>query len=149
MARPILIADVPEVEEFLRSCFAHRDVRYVSRMAQAAAALAAQDFDLILIGMHFDDSQMFALLRHVRALRRHAATPVVCVRALPSVLSRSAQESLSHAARILGADAFIDMGPGAEAAAEFCRVVEGHLRDGRDPLAPAAEPPLSKPFDIA
>lgn len=149
MARPILIADVPEVEEFLRACFSDRDVRYVSRMAQAAAALAGEDFALILIGMHFDDSQMFALLRHVRALRRHAATPVVCVRALPSVLSRGAQESLSHAARILGADAFIDMGPGAEAAAEFCRVVERHLSEGRDRHAPAIEPPVSKPFDIA
>ncbi len=149
MARPILIADVPEVEEFLRSCFAHRDVRYVSRMGEAVKALASGDFDLVLIGMHFDESQMFALLRHVRGLRRHAATPVVCIRALPSVLSRSAQESLAHAARILGADAFVDMGPGAEAAAEFCRVMERHLRDGRDGDAPAAEQPMSKPFDIA
>ena len=125
MELPILLADVPELEEFLRGCFAHRPVVYVSRMGAAAQALAAQDFALVVIGMHFDDSQMFALLRHIRSLRRHAGTPVVCLRALPSVLSRSAQDSIRHAASILGADAFVDLAPDEESAAQFRKTLEG------------------------
>jgi DNA-binding NtrC family response regulator len=149
MARPILIADVPELEEFLRGCFPGRPVLFVSHFQDATAALAGRDFGLILIGMHFDDSQMFALLRHVRKLRRHAQTPVVCVRALPSILSRSAQESIEHAARILGATAFLDMAPGADAAAELRCLLESHIRAAPDPGTAPRALPLSKPFDIA
>ncbi|MGE5638605.1 MAG: hypothetical protein ACM30H_00795 [Clostridia bacterium] len=149
MGRPVLIADVPELEEFLTGCFPNQPVVYATHFAGAAAALASRDFELIVIGMHFDDSQMFALLRHVRKLRRHAHTPVLCVRALPSILSRAAQESIEHAARILGANAFIDMGPGADAAADLRRVIESHLRAPQDASPAPHARPLSKPFDTA
>ena len=61
MDRKVLVADVPEVQVRVAAALAQERVVFAHTLAAALRALAAEDFDHVLIGMHFDDSRMFDL----------------------------------------------------------------------------------------
>ena len=77
---------------------------------RAAWALAA-GIPIFALGVYFDDSQMFDLLRLVRADALHASVPVVCVRGRPGFTAVSSR-SLEIAVKALGADEFIELPAG-------------------------------------
>ena len=56
---------------------------FVRTLAEARATLAAQRCDLVAIGVYFDDSQMFDLVRAIRADDFQNEVPIVCVRGSP------------------------------------------------------------------
>lgn len=63
----------------------------------ARAQIAQHHFDLILVGMHFDDSRAVELISHLCQTENHKNTPVILVRMLPSKVAaflRSTAESL-------------------------------------------------------
>jgi CheY-like chemotaxis protein len=70
--------------------------------------LLNQDFDLIVCGMNFDDSRMFDLLRYVRNHPATRSTPFLCLKLAEGMLQTSVFKSVEKAARLLGADDFID-----------------------------------------
>jgi hypothetical protein len=84
MLRPrrILIADLPAgVSALRRILAAHATVLGTSSLDEAIAAIGL-GVDLIVCGIHFDESRMFDLLRRARA---HAAARDVRSRATRSV----------------------------------------------------------------
>ena len=55
-------------------------VMFVRTLRRGAARCSTQrDFDLVMVGVHFDDSRMFDLLRHLRATGSRLAR-VICMR---------------------------------------------------------------------
>jgi hypothetical protein len=106
----VLIADVPEMEEVLRSCFSSRAVTYVYYFDTAVRALRVGAFGMVVIGLQFDESRMFQLVQFVRCLPRYDNTPVVCIRGMPSILSAAAREGIRQAVLASGGDAFVDFG---------------------------------------
>jgi DNA-binding response OmpR family regulator len=108
--RKILVADVPPMDERYSAALAGWEVAFVRTMSQARAALAASRYDLVAIGVYFDDSQMFDLVRAIRASRRHGEVPIICVRArtgFTAITTRTLEMTLTA----LGADEFIDLLP--------------------------------------
>jgi DNA-binding NtrC family response regulator len=124
----VLIADVPELEDVFRSCFglAH-DVTYVPSYADAMDAISASRFDLIVVGMHFDESRMFDVIRFARLQGRNRDTPIVAVRGTPSDFSDGTREAIEHAVEALGGNAFIEFDLEPESLEEACRAVEKYL----------------------
>jgi CheY-like chemotaxis protein len=62
-------------------------------------------FDLIIIGVHFDDSRAVDLLREIRCRSLYELTPVIFVRTQPSNISQILEQSilsLKDAYRISG-----------------------------------------------
>lgn len=108
MAKRVLIADVPEVEARMASVFAQERVVFANTLAAALNALGADDFDLVLIGLHFDDSRMFDLVREVRSGRRNHAVPIVCFRLRPFAFPISMQV-IEVTVKALGAHSFADL----------------------------------------
>ena len=106
----VLIADVPEMEEILRSCFREQEATYVYALDAAVRQLRLNAFELVVIGLHFDESRMFVLMQVVRSLPRYSRTPIICVRGMPSILSSAAREGIRHAVLAAGGDAFVDFG---------------------------------------
>ena len=106
----VLIADVPEMEEVLRSCFASQVVTYVYYFDAAVRALRVGTFGMVVIGLQFDESRMFQLVQFVRCLPRYDNTPVVCIRGMPSILSAAARKGIREAVLAIGGDAFVDFG---------------------------------------
>lgn len=107
--RGILIADVPQAQRAIAECLPGRDLTFVNTLPEAKLALAGGDFDMVVVGVHFDDSQAFALLSHLRSRQRYAYVPVVCVRALPHVMPRELNRVIEEAVKMLGAAALIDI----------------------------------------
>jgi hypothetical protein len=51
-------------------------------------------FDLIIIGVHFDDSRAVDLLREIRSRPRYELTPVLFIRTQPSSISLILEQSI-------------------------------------------------------
>jgi DNA-binding NtrC family response regulator len=123
----ILIADVPEMEDVLRSCFLSHHVRYVISFDEAVAALRKTRYDMVVVGLTFDESHMFKLVHFVRSLDGYRAVPVVCVRGMPSVLSDDMRRGLRDAVHAIGGDDFIDFALRPDDLEELCRRLAGAL----------------------
>src|SRR6185436_13097679 len=90
----VLVANVPEMEQILRSCFSEQEVTYVYALDVAVRELRLSSFELVVIGLQFDESRMFVLMQVVRSLPRYSRTPILCVRGMPSILSSAAREGI-------------------------------------------------------
>src|ERR1700704_6252322 len=107
MRKKILVADGQDIKGRIGKILAPYELTFVRTLGEATRALDREDYDLIIIGVHFDESRMFDLLRQVRADERYQAKPVVCV-ASQRFDRPISVEGLAIATRALGANAFID-----------------------------------------
>ena len=107
MAR-ILAGVISGTDARLRHVLEGHEVRIVRTMAEAIEALSDWQPDLVVIGMRFDESRMFELVRHIRSDPRHTATPVVCLRVNAKALAGLKLGSVKLAANELGAQLFLD-----------------------------------------
>jgi len=110
MRKRILIADRPNGDRRLLEILAGHQVTFTRTMAEAERLLEQQDFDLIMVGVHFDDSRMFDLLRHVRSSGRHAERPLACIRGHRFASAATiSMDGLQVAARALACNVFLDL----------------------------------------
>ena len=109
MDKKVLIADVPQVQARVAAVLVRERLVFVHTLAAALKALAGEDFDVVLIGMHFDDSRMFDLLREVRAGSRNGAVPVVCYRMRPLAFMALSTQVIEVTVKALGALSFVDL----------------------------------------
>ena len=107
MKKTVLVADHADAR--LSTILAGYELVFVRTLDEAKETLTGRNFDLIVIGVHFDESRMFDLLRHVRWQERHRATPVVCVLTTDFSRPAIAAEGLEIAVKALGGTAYIDL----------------------------------------
>ena len=120
MKKSILVADHSDAR--LSTLLSGHELSFVRTMDEARSVLAGRNFDLIVIGVHFDESRMFDLLRYVRWQERHRATPVVCVLSADFTSHAIAAEGLEIAVKALGGTAYVDLKMSGDTAAR--RVVD-------------------------
>jgi hypothetical protein len=109
----ILVADVPQMDGRYAEALAGQELAFVRTIAEARQALAASGCGLVLIGVHFDDSRMFDLVRVIRddhdgQMQPRQRLPIVCVRgqqAFAAVTSRTLEVTV----KALAADEFVDL----------------------------------------
>lgn len=106
--KKILVADVPHMDGRYSAALTGWELARVRTLSQAHQALEAGRCDLVVIGVYFDDSQMFDLLRYIRADEDHSEVPVVCVRGQPGFTAVSGR-TLEMTCKALAADKFIDL----------------------------------------
>lgn len=100
----ILIAAAPdEMAHMQRILGTHHDSVCVGTMATAVAALREEEFDLILICVHFDDSRMFELMHECKKAPANSMRPVICFCTRATPLSRAMHHSIAAATTLLGA----------------------------------------------
>ncbi|HEY9677712.1 MAG TPA: hypothetical protein V6C76_06870 [Drouetiella sp.] len=104
----ILVADVPEGIARVAKCLGLRhDLVVAENVDQVMNKLETQPIDLILCGMHFDESRMFDLLNLVKSDARWKYKPFICIREVNSAIFDEAKSSIVMSANSLGA-CFID-----------------------------------------
>jgi hypothetical protein len=115
MAR-ILVAGVPETFGRLSVILKGHELVFVATLDDARTALAARRFDLVAVGVHFDESRMLDLLRLVSA----EGIPALCYRAVPDVARGTlGLKGIEVICQSLGAAGLCDLvEPGNEATAE-------------------------------
>jgi hypothetical protein len=100
----ILVADAPEAVPLHHKILApHYEVRTVIDY-QAACDLVKKDVDLVVCGVHFDESRVFDFFSTVRCIPK----PFVCFRSLATPLTPGALRVIKLAGEVLGSVGFID-----------------------------------------
>jgi hypothetical protein len=109
MAPPRIVAAVRrDVQRRIRAVLPECELRFVETGAQLVRALDEARCDMLIVGLHFDDSSAAAALQ--RVLAREETFPVVCVRGAPfSHLGETTLEASRMALSELGAQNFIDL----------------------------------------
>lgn len=107
-SKSILVADVPEAQDTITRCLQGYDVTFVSTLGKARRALSDY-YDLIIIGLTFDDSHMFSLVHEVRIRGPHKDTPVIGLRHKPTVLTPATLRGVEDAMRVAGGNTFLDI----------------------------------------
>ena len=105
----VLVADIPEADDTIRSCLPGHELHFVRTLGEAIRELRKDGYQLIVIGMHFDESRMFELLRYVRSRPAHKEIPVLCVQCQDVMLSEAVLKNMDDAVKALGGTAFIDL----------------------------------------
>jgi hypothetical protein len=131
--RQILVADVSAGLATIRNVLGvDVDLVHATTIFQATKLLR-QETDMILCGIHFDESRMFDLLRVVKADIQYRKIPFLCFRDLESDLERTLFESLEISCKALGAEKFVDLWAlkkkfgVSKADEEFRRIIVNHL----------------------
>lgn len=105
------MAETPSAAEIVRPVLeGHFHLIYSHSLRDALRALEDDaSLDLVLCGLHFDESRMFELLQHVRNGRSTHHIPFVCLNAKNSVLPQSVVRIAAKAVITMGGDGFIDL----------------------------------------
>ena len=106
--KKILVADVQQMDVRYAAAFAGWEIAFVRTVAEARQALRAARYDLVAIGVYFDDSRMFDLVRVLRGDELHAGVPIVCVRGRPGFTAVTSR-TIELTVRALAADEFVDL----------------------------------------
>ena len=108
----VLVANAQEMDEKLRECLPGHDLTFARTMNQAVSELRHDGFQLVVIGLEFDESRMLELLQYVRALPHYKEVPVVCVYSEYYNLSEAVLKNIDVAVKALGGLAFLNLGDG-------------------------------------
>ena len=120
----VLAAAAPVMDEKLRECLPGHDLTFVRTMGQAIRALRSGGFQLVVIGLDFDESRMLELLQYVRSLPAYKEFPVICVHGDHFNLSEAVMKSIDVAVKALGGVAFLDLRDGALDYQKDCGVLD-------------------------
>lgn len=138
----------------LRRVLDGHDVTLVKTRREAWTLLEKERFSMVILGVHFDESQMFSLLADIRAHALYRKVPVLCVLSVPSkVISDVAIEGLDHAVKAMMANGFLNLANIADDEAGNARIrrivdylilIDGDLQHiaraaGEDLVAPPVE----------
>jgi CheY-like chemotaxis protein len=77
MSKRILIVSEPDATEQLRNILGGYDLTVTSRFTRALKLVTANDFDLIVVSIHFEDGQALDFVSTLRAASVQVNTPVV------------------------------------------------------------------------
>ena len=126
----VLAAATPEMDEKLRECLPGHELTFVRTMEEAIRHLRHGWFQLVVIGLHFDESRMFELLRYVRGQPMYKDVPVVCVQGIEFLLSDAVLKNIDVAVKALGGTAFVDLRDNSLALREHCHFLDSVATEG-------------------
>ena len=104
----ILLAVGDPLCERLKRVLAGHRLTCPRNVAETERLLSRHEYAMIIIGVRFDESRMFEVLRLVRILDPNRTTPVVCVLPASSGMSEVSIEGLDHAVKAMLANAFLN-----------------------------------------
>lgn len=105
----ILLAATSDVAERMQRILVRHELTPVTDSAAAMRALDGR-FGMVILSVHFDDSQMFSLLGDIRAHSSYRKVPILCVLGKRGrALTEIAVEGLDHAVKGMRANGFLDL----------------------------------------
>ncbi|TMH72292.1 MAG: hypothetical protein E6H57_03720 [Betaproteobacteria bacterium] len=107
----ILLAVTPDMRERFQRILERHETKFVGTAGEAIRALDdLEHFRMVILSVHFDESQMFSLLGDVRAHSNYRKIPILCVLgARGPAISEVAIEGLDHAVKAMRANGFLDL----------------------------------------
>ena len=124
----ILACVAPEKVDRLHRVLSGHELIFPKDRDDALHYLQQEGIGMVIIGVHFDESQMFTLLGDIRLHGKYRKVPVLVVLSRGRYnLSDVAVEALDHAVKAMSANGFIDLhhfDDNAEGNARIRRIVD-------------------------
>jgi DNA-binding NtrC family response regulator len=106
----ILLAVGPDKSERMQRILSGHDITKVQTCDEARSLLERDEFGIVILGVHFDESQMFSLLGDIRAHAAYRKVPILCVMGHKGrLLTDVAIEGLDHAVKAMLANGFLNL----------------------------------------
>ena len=106
----ILVAVSPEKLDRMERVLTGHDLVFVRNRSEAMQRLGGETFGMVLLGVHFDESQMFNLLGDIRLHAKYRKVPILVVLLRGRFpMSDVTVEALDHAAKAMTANGFLDL----------------------------------------
>jgi len=107
----ILLAVTSDVSERFERVLQRHELVKVENAREALRALHGDRFKIVILSVHFDESQMFSLLGDIRSHTRYRKIPILCVLGMQrgKAITDVAVEGLDHAVKALRANGFLDL----------------------------------------
>jgi len=124
----ILMCVVPETVERLTRILSGHDLIFAASRPEAARHLESQRFGMVVVGVHFDDAQIFTLISDIRLHAKYRKVPILVVHSSAKAdLTEVAIEAIDRAVLALTANGFLSFDhfdDDAEGDARVRRVVD-------------------------
>jgi PleD family two-component response regulator len=135
----IMLAIVADKVELWRRILEGHELVFVMTLREAMQRLAEEDdLRMVIIGVHFDESQMFTLLGDIRRHPKYGHIPILVVLSPGQyAFSAIAVEGIDRAVAALGANGFLNLDQfpdNAEGEARIRRIVDSVIATGGDLL---------------
>lgn len=104
----ILIADLLRGAGRLATILREHELVYTNTVAEAMTLAKHGNFDLVIIGMLFDDSRMFDLIRAIKSNAKLQQTPVMGFCNETTTLSGTNRDVTERVSHLLGACDYVD-----------------------------------------
>jgi CheY-like chemotaxis protein len=104
----LLLAVTPDVLDRFQRILTRHDVTAVSNAGEAMRELE-DHYGMVILSVHFAESQMFSLLGDIRSHSKYRKVPILCVLGTHRVLTDIAIEGLDHAVKAMRANGFLDL----------------------------------------
>ena len=105
----VLLAVTPDMRDRMERILVRHELTAVSSSDEAMRALEDKH-GIVILGVHFDDSQMFSLLGDIRAHSGYRKVPILCVLGSRGrAITEIAVEGLDHAVKAMRANGFLDL----------------------------------------
>ena len=131
----ILIADAPDgVVNLERILGPGHELVIAHSTTAALVVLKEQTFDLIIVGVHFDESRMFDLISKIRMISANADKPLICFCTRDNEMTRIMHNSLECSSKAFGAWMYLDQheyNQTQDPDGELRRIIERCLIHGR------------------
>lgn len=108
MVARVFLVDLPSGLAVLRRIMAGYDLSEVKTLESAKEQLERTDIDLIVVGIHFDDSRAVDFMKAVREHENHKETPVVMVRSLPSDMADFLRHCIREVSKLYRISSYIE-----------------------------------------
>jgi hypothetical protein len=123
----ILLAVTGDVLERFQRILERHELTTVTNAEDAMRALDEQ-YGMVVLSVHFDESRMFSLLGDIRSHSSYRKVPILCVLGTRGrFITDIAVEGLDHAVKAMRANGFLDLQHFAdddEGNARICRIVD-------------------------
>lgn len=106
-ASDVLLAVSRAAQERMARVLRGHNVVTVASVDQAIERISQRRFHMLILGVHFDESRMFELLRHARTDARDKRVPVLCVLEVRGGFSDVVVEGLDQSVKALMANGFL------------------------------------------
>jgi len=105
----VLIAANPQTVVSLERILGRwHELSVANTLGTALAKLKEETFDLVIVDIAFDNSQMFKLLRELRLSQKNVHKPVICFSARETEMPRVVHESIEIASKSAGAWMYLE-----------------------------------------
>ncbi|MBX9724448.1 MAG: hypothetical protein K2X81_23765 [Candidatus Obscuribacterales bacterium] len=108
MAKIFIAATQDDVEVMQLTLSGRHELTVAANMPDALKNLKKQEFDLIMIGVYFDESRMFELLGTIQKALKIDNAPIICFSTRDTAVVRKMHTSIESACKAFGAWMYLD-----------------------------------------